>query len=163
MYSRHAKGIPLVTWSGLMEPTDWKEVRGVIASNGPNKSAGYDGVNCDLVELHSEDSIDEPSPFLEILTYLINISFRNGQTIKSWRKAIISMIPKRKDDGSFTSKISEMRPISVLQEFGKISAKLLSDRLGKILLRHPHLLNSAQRAFLKDGCTAQCINSLLMF
>jgi hypothetical protein len=71
------------------------------------------------------------------------------------------MIPKRKDDGSFTSKISEMRPISVLQEFGKISAKLLSDRLGKILLRHPHLLNSAQRAFLKDGCTAQCINSLL--
>jgi hypothetical protein len=71
------------------------------------------------------------------------------------------MIPKRKEDGSFTTKVGEMRPISVLQEFGKISAKLLSDRFGKILLRHPQLLNSAQRAFLKDGCTDQCINTLL--
>src|SRR5690242_19667224 len=54
-----------------------------------------------------------------------------------------------------------MRPISVLQEFGKIAAKLLSNRLGKILLQQPNLLNSAQRAFLKDGCTAQCLNTLL--
>jgi hypothetical protein len=71
------------------------------------------------------------------------------------------MIPKRKDDGSLTTLINEMRPISVLQEFGKISAKLLSNRLGKILLQQPSLLNSAQRAFLKDGCTAQCLNTLL--
>ena len=71
------------------------------------------------------------------------------------------MIPKRKDDGSLTSLINEMRPISVLQEFGKISAKLLSNRLGKILLQQPNLLNSAQRAFLKDGCTAQCLSTLL--
>jgi hypothetical protein len=54
-----------------------------------------------------------------------------------------------------------MRPISVLQEFGKISAKLLSNRLGKILLQQPNLLNSAQRAFLKDGCTAQCLSTFL--
>ena len=111
--------------------------------------------------LHSEDSKEKTSPFLEILTYLINVALRKGKTITSWRKAIISMIPKRKEDGSFTSHIGEMRPISVLQEFGKISAKLLSDRLGRILLEHPRLLNPAQRAFLKDGCTAQCINTLL--
>jgi len=54
-----------------------------------------------------------------------------------------------------------MRPISVLQEFGKIAAKILSNRLGKILLQHPHLLNSAQRAFLKDGNTSPCITTLL--
>ena len=71
------------------------------------------------------------------------------------------MIPKRKDDGSLTNKISEMRPISVLQEFGKIAAKILSNRLGKILLQNPSLLNSAQRAFLKDGNTSQCITTLL--
>jgi len=144
-----------------MDPTDWREIRGIIASNGPDKSAGLDGVNCDLVELHSEDSKDGPSPFLETLTALTNVALRHGTTLKSWRKAIISMVPKRKDDGSFTSKIAEMRPISVLQEFGKISAKLISNRLGNILLKHPHLLNSAQRAFLKDGCTAQCITTLL--
>jgi len=122
---------------------------------------GWDGVNCDLVEIHSDSPDDNPSPFLEILTHLINTSLCQGRTLKSWRKAIISMIPKRKDDGSLTTKISEMRPISVLQEFGKISAKLLSKRLGKILLEYPHLLNPAQRAFLKDGCTAQCTNTLL--
>jgi len=161
MYNRQAKGITQATWSGLMDRTDWKEVRDVIASNGSNKSAGWDGVNCDLVELHSESSDGEPSPLLEILTHLINISLGHGKTLKSWRKAIISMIPKRKDDGALTTLIGEMRPISVLQEFGKISAKLLSNRLGKILLQHPGLLNPAQRAFLKDGCTAQCINTLL--
>jgi len=161
MYNRQAKGITQDTWSGLMDPADWKEIRAVIASNGSNKSAGWDGVNCDLIELHSGSSNERPSPLLEILTYLINISLRHGKTLKSWRKAIISMIPKRKDDGSLTTKIGEMRPISVLQEFGKISAKLLSIRLGKLLLQHPRLLNPAQRAFLKDGCTAQCINTLL--
>ena len=67
------------------------------------------------------------------------------------------MIPKRKEDGSLTTLVSEMRPISVLQEFGKISSKLLSDRLGLIFLEKPHLLNTAQRAFLKDGNTSQCI------
>ena len=113
----------------LEEPNvlaNWKEVREIIASNGPHKAAGWDGVNCDLVELHTEDSVENPSPLLEILTYLVNIALKNGSTLKSWRKAIISMIPKRKDDGSFTTKIGEMRPISVLIEFGKISAKLLS-------------------------------------
>ena len=161
MYNRQAKGIKEETWSSLMGPTDWKEVRDVIASNGSEKSAGWDGVSCDLVELHSESSVYQPSPFLEILTSLINTSLKSGKTLISWRKAIISMIPKRKDDGSLTTLISEMRPISVLQEFGKISAKLISNRLGNILLQQPSMLNSAQRAFLKDGCTAQCLNTLL--
>ena len=63
MYSRQAKGIEQTTWTKLMNPVDWREVRNTIASNGPKKSAGLDGVNCDLVELHSEDSVDEPSVF----------------------------------------------------------------------------------------------------
>ena len=120
-----------------------------------------DGVSCDLMRMYAEPSNGSPSPVLEILTVLINTSLRLGATLPSWRKAIISMIPKRKDDGTFTSLINEMRPISVLQEFGKISAKLLSNRLGEILLAYPKILNSAQRAFLRDGCTSQCITTVL--
>jgi len=97
MYNRQAKNIPSQTWSELMTASDWKEVLSVIMSNGINKSAGWDGVTCDLVRMHSEDSINNPSPFLEILTLLINIALQQGKTLKSWRKAIISMIPKRKD------------------------------------------------------------------
>jgi len=144
-----------------MHQANWKEAQTVIASSGKNKSAGWDGVNSDLVELHTEDSVDEPSHFLEILTFLINTALRLGGTLKSRRKAIISMIPKRKDDGSLTDLIGEMRPISVLQEFGKISSKILSERLGMIFLNNPQILNSDQRAFLKDGFTAQYINTLL--
>ena len=71
------------------------------------------------------------------------------------------MIPKKKDDGSFTDQISEMRPISVLQEFGKIASKILANRIGEILLQKPTIMSPAQRAFLKDGCTSQCINVTL--
>jgi hypothetical protein len=71
------------------------------------------------------------------------------------------MIPKRKDDGSFTQLVSEMRPISVLQEFGKISSKLLAVRMGMIILQNPDIMNSSQRAFLKDGSTSQCVTTAL--
>ena len=71
------------------------------------------------------------------------------------------MIPKRKEDGSWTDKVKDMRPISVLQEFGKIAAKILAERWGKVLLEHPQILNNAQRAFLKDGCVQQCISTAL--
>ena len=57
--------------------------------------------------------------------------------------------------------VKEMRPISVLQEFSKIASKILADRLGQILLKHDEILNRAQRAFLKNGCINQCINTAL--
>ena len=144
-----------------MRPTDWNEVRKTISSCDANKAAGWDGVNSDLVELLTEDSISSPTPFLEILTNLINSALASGCTLKSWRKAVITMVPKRKEDGSFTNLVGEMRPISVLQEFGKIASKMLAERLGQILLEHPKILNSSQRAFLKDGCTSQCIDVAL--
>ena len=54
-----------------------------------------------------------------------------------------------------------MRPISVLQEFGKISSKLLAIRMGSIILQNPKVMNRAQRAFIKDGSTSQCIATAL--
>jgi hypothetical protein len=161
MYERNAKGIDGDMWTTLMKPTNWNEVREVISESEKEKAAGYDGVCIDLIKLLTEDSTNEPSPLLSLLTSLINIAFEYGETLTSWRKAIISMIPKKKDDGSYTKMVSEMRPISVLQEFGKISSKILAKRLGLILLENPELLTRAQRAFLKDGCTAQCINTAL--
>jgi len=41
------------------------------------------------------------------------------------------MIPKKKEDGSWTDKVKDLRPISVLQEFGKIAAKILAERWEK--------------------------------
>jgi hypothetical protein len=144
-----------------MKPVLSSEVLSTIREFDTEKAAGTDGVSSDLIKLLTEDADRDPSELLEILTILINVAFESGQSLESWRKAIVSMIPKRKDDGSFTSLVSEMRPISVLQEFGKIASKLLADRMGRILLSEPAIMNRAQRAFLKDGGTFQCLNIAL--
>ena len=109
----------------------------------------------------TEDIKDSPSPLLRLLTSFINTAFADGKTLASWRKAIITMIPKKRDDGTLTTLVGEMRPISVLQEFGKLSSKILSNRLGEIILQHPSVMTEAQRAFLKDGSTSQCLNIAL--
>lgn len=54
-----------------------------------------------------------------------------------------------------------MRPISVLQEFGKLASKVLAERIGRILLKRPKILSKAQRAFLRDGSVRQCIATLI--
>ena len=50
----------------------------------------------------------ENNPCLQLLLWLINRALLQGETLKSWRKAVISMIPKRKEDGSFTNLIREI-------------------------------------------------------
>ena len=132
-----------------------------IREGGKEKAAGLDGMNCDVVRLLVEDSAEAPTPFLSLLTELINVAVTSGQTPYSWRKAIISMIPKKKEDGSMSKEVKDMRPISVLQEFGKIASKILAVRLGKILLQNPEVMTPSQRAFLKDGSTSQCLSIAL--
>ena len=124
MYNRNAKGIPASMWCDIMNPVDWREVLKTIKDAGTEKAAGWDGVNSDLVRLLTEDSKEAPTPLLAFLVSFINTAFDGGETLLSWRKAIISMIPKRREDGSFTDRVSEMRPISILQEFGKIASEL---------------------------------------
>ena len=94
---------------------------------------------------------EEQGPILNSLLDLINEAITTGSTFKSWRRSIITMIPKKKEDGSLTSSVKEMRPISVLQEFSKIASKILADRLGQILLKHDEILNRAQRASSRMG------------
>jgi hypothetical protein len=81
--------------------------------------------------------IEEPGPLRELLTTLINVAFRTGASLPSWRKAVITMIPKKKEDGKWTDKVRDMRPISVLQEFGKMASKILATRIGDRILATP--------------------------
>ena len=96
MYDRNAKSIAPEVWKDLMAPTNWRELLQIILHSEKEKAAGVDGVSCDLVRLLVEDSTDEPTPLLRILVLLTNEALQNGCTPISWRKAIISMIPKRK-------------------------------------------------------------------
>ena len=160
MYNRDAKNIPAVVWSELMKPVCWQEVLRTIQQTESDKSPGMDGVSSSLMKLLAGDE-KSPSPLILILTDFVNVAFEAGQPLLSWKKAIISMIPKRKEDGSYTNMIHEMRPISVLQEFGKISSKILANRIGEVLLHKPSIMTKSQRAFLRDGSTSQCLNIAL--
>lgn len=68
------------------------------------------------------------------------------------------MVPKTASDGSFSRDASGMRPITVLPELGKLLQRVLAARIGTSLLLHPKTLTAAQRAFIKDGYLAQCID-----
>ena len=70
------------------------------------------------------------------------------------------MIPKQSTD-SQTASITDYRPITLLSEIGKTASRILADRTYNILARNPHIVNAAQRAFIKDGNTAQCIDTVL--
>jgi len=157
MYDRKTKNISDETWMNLMKEPSASELLKTIKQIPRDKAAGYDGVEINLIKLLTEDG---ESPLVTILL-LFKIAFTVGRTLPSWRKSVITMIPKRREDGSWTDKVKDMRPISVLQEFGKIAAKLLAERWGNILLEHAHILNNAQRAFIKDGCVQQCISTAL--
>ena len=140
------------------DTTIYREILATINKIPKDKAAGYDGVEINLIKFLVEA---EDSPMTKLLLFFFKAAFTQGTTLPSWRKSVITMIPKRKEDGSWTEKVKDMRPISVLQEFGKIAAKVLAERWGCILLKHPQILNAAQRAFIKDGCIQQCISTAL--
>lgn len=48
-----------------------------------------------------------------------------------------------------------------MQEFGKLSSKILADRLNEIFLRNPEVMTEAQRAFLRNGNIQQCLHTLV--
>ena len=89
----------------------------------PDKAAGYDGVTSGLLQMLTEDSTLQPSSLLNILTAIINTALNSGQSLRSWRKAIISMIPKKNEDGSPTKFVRDMRPISVYKNSARSHRK----------------------------------------
>ena len=54
-----------------------------------------------------------------------------------------------------------MRPITLLPELGKLTARLLARRITAVLHTKPRILCEAQRAYLMDGSSKQCITALL--
>ena len=49
----------------------------------------------------------------------------------------------------------------MMQEFGKLTSKILADRLNGIFQKHPHIMTEAQRAFLRNGNIQQCLHTLV--
>ena len=149
MYSRD------VLWDSLMRPCDTAEIVDTLAEAQGHKSPGFDGISVDLLKL----TIGVPySSVLSFLVALVNASMRTGCCPPTLKAGIIVMIPK---PGAPSDDVCDMRPITLLPELGKLSARVLARRCTAVLHTKPHILCDAQRAYLMDGSSKQCIATLL--
>jgi exonuclease III len=162
IYSREAKGVSQSLYADLMCPMTTGEVLCTIQKADGGKSPGTDGCSIDLFKLAVDESrIGHAPNTLELLVRLANVSLLLEHTPALLKEGVVTLVPKVKADGSFSCEAGEMRPITLLPEMGKIISRVLAARLGQILTASPGLLTSSQRAFIRDGCVDQCVNSLV--
>jgi hypothetical protein len=157
MHSRNAKGIAADVFANITDKVTEGELRHHIALSKHGVSPGHDGVGIDLIRLLTDSKrVGGATPYvLQAFTLVVNQSLALGYQPKFLTQGWITMVPKVKDDGSFSRDADAMRPITVLPELGKLCTKILASRINDILVRFPDLMNPAQRAFLRDGYLAQ--------
>ena len=145
----------------ILTPTTEEEILRAIRKIPSGKTPGRDGVSAGLLKLLSaEEHYDEgySSPIIRILTHLTNESFRLGHVPAHAKDGLIRMIPKHAGSGAVVTDVALMRPITLLSELGKISSRVLADRVSTVFANHPSLLHPSQRAFLRNGDTGQCVD-----
>ena len=122
-----------------MHPPSETEIMAVLQRADGGKSAGPDGLDMDFWKLVTQAG-PSASPCLTVLTRLIGLSFSLQTVPEMTKHGWITLVPKIKDDGSFSLAADKMRPITVLPELGKIASRVLAHRIGQILIDHPTIL-----------------------
>ena len=163
MYDRSAKGIPCAVWGDLMVPVTPRELFDAIAKVPAGKAPGHDGVSIDLLKvvvglLPGGDQSFRGSPSLEVLVSLVNATLRTGSCPDVHKLGIITLVPK---PGSSCTDPSGMRPITLLPEVAKLLNRVITDRFTSVLHYHPSVMCAAQRAYLHDGSSRQCLHTVL--
>ena len=167
MYARNAKGVADDVFAHVLDPVSTAELAESLRLSERHKAPGHDAVSIDIFKcaydsalLPRADSSDtsQPTLLLHFLCRTVNAGFKLGVITDWFKHGLISMIPK---PGASAADVAQMRPITLLSEFGKVGNRILASRIGKILEQHPGLLNAAQRAFLTNGCIQQNINAAL--
>ena len=131
------------------------------------KSPGPGGVSIDLLKLIIGDDLRPGRPTVPadevplacLMAGLASQSIQLGRMTQHITDDLIVMVPKGPIEGP--PDVSEMRPITLLSEIGKIPARILAARISATLCAQPELINRSQRAFLRNGDVSQCIATLL--
>ena len=119
----------------MVEPFKEEEISSAVWACGSDKSPGPDGFNFRFLKHFWNELKPE---FLRFFSeFYVNAVFPKGLN-----SSFIALIPKIKDP----QLISDFRPISLIGCVYKIIAKVLSNRLSKVM---NHLIDERQLAFLK--------------
>ena len=119
----------------MVEPFKEEEISSAVWACGSDKSPGPDGFNFRFIKHFWKELKPE---FLRFFAeFHVNVVFPKGVN-----SSFIALIPKIKDP----QYISDFRPISLIGCHYKVIAKVLSNRLSKVMI---HLLDEMQSAFVK--------------
>ena len=164
-YSRNSSNLHPNTWSTLLQPLSPNELTQLLKRCKRNTAPGPDAIPTGVIKIVTNTYFNTPSTtptkptdnalFLEAY---INAILRTSIMPPSQKKGIISLHPK---PGKNPNHALNRRPITLLNELGKLPFKILAQRLTKILHLNPNILNPQQRAYLKNGSTKQCIEALV--
>ena len=172
-------------WKELMNPMTMDELVEAVKSTENGKAPGPDRLSVDMIKClfwgrrESEATPlnimrtaqsgckwtweDNPAPnaAMKVMLLLCNASIGLAEVTPGMQRGEILFIPKQTEAGTATIDVEDMRPITLLPELGKLTNRVLARRVTMTLMRHPELLDPAQRGFLKDGSTGQCVNVVL--
>lgn len=166
VYSRDAKGVAPTVWDGLMAEATPAEISSVVRRAEGGKSPGHDGCDIDFWKLVTDPELvdganGDTTACLLVLLHFVNECIALGEIPPTLKAGWITLVPKVKEDGSFSCDAPDMRPITVLPEMGKIVGRLLARRIDNVLVRNPGLLSCAQRGFQMDGYVGQCTGAIV--
>ena len=125
-----------------------EECLSALKSMPNNKSPGSDGITTEFYKLI----------WKEIGKYLvqsINHSYENGHLNTLQKQSIISLIPKKDKD---LEKLTNWRPISLLNTDYKIITKVIANRMKQVL---PKIIDSSQTGFVKGRYIGENIRLIL--
>jgi len=156
--------IPEGRFDSLVNKASALEVEDCIRSMSGGTYPGPDGISVELLKMicvrDKRELLNTAlSNCLRALVVVVNSSLSTGVVPQCLKHGWITMVPKS-SSSSLSRDVANMRPITVLSELYKLTTRLLASRLGNLLLKFPDSINMAQRGFLRDGSTAQCIDVL---
>lgn len=138
-----------VVHSMFLKPVSENEVRAEIMSLNNTNSEGYDEINTRIIKACT-------SELIEIMTYLINLSFSLGIFPESLKLSIVKPLYKTGEK----SDVNNYRPITLIPIFSKIFEKCMYKRLIEFCNKF-NIIRKEQFGFQKNKSTTLAIYSLL--
>ena len=132
------------------KPISLSELKLAIKKSNERSTPGLDRISNSMLK-------NLPHNTLEDILSLFNLSLLESNFPRSWKKACISMIPKK--DG-MSSDPSNYRPISVTSCLGKILERIMTNRLN-LFLEKNSLLVKEQSGFRRHRRTADNLMFLI--
>lgn len=141
--------IPTNNKSIFLTPVTENEVLLHINSLKNAGAPGYDGITPSLLKLSAKY-------ILYPLTHIINLIFTNGQFPKQFKNSVVTPIYKAGN----VNKISNYRPISLINNFGKIAEKCIKTRLVEFF-KNNNILNEHQYGFQEGKSTSDAMYKVI--